>query len=214
MGKIRVIKSSELGGTSDEPIYPVTSIRAIYDLNNENLEDVLSHKDDRINTVELNIDSLNKNYITVNNTVQEFKNSTTDKLVSHDTRFQGIDYQISNLQSSLNVYKVEGNFLGTLKTQQEATRGATNMSLTICKNNGCYPLFLSEIKNKDILIPESAGNYKIGDQTLTVTDVSIIQKQDDEYVLISLGIPFIPKPESKDIDKTLKVAENLSLYWG
>jgi hypothetical protein len=87
MGKIRVIKSSELGGTSDEPIYPVTSIRAIYDLNNENLEDVLSHKDDRIDTVELNIDSLNKNYITVNNTVQEFKNSTTDKLVSHDTKF-------------------------------------------------------------------------------------------------------------------------------
>jgi hypothetical protein len=88
------------------------------------------------------------------------------------------------------------------------------MSLTICKNNGCYTLSLSEIKNKDILIPESAGNYKIGGQTLTVTDVSIIQKQDDEYVLISLGIPFIPKPESKDIDKTLKVAENLSLYWG
>jgi hypothetical protein len=53
MGIIRVIKQNELqGGTSEEPIYPITSIEAIYDLDNKKLST-------QIGTINTKIQDLN-----------------------------------------------------------------------------------------------------------------------------------------------------------
>ena len=73
MGIIRTIRSNELvGGEGNEPIYPVTSVRAIYDLNNTALDAIIEEQntsisntstkasvlEETINEVNINIDSI------------------------------------------------------------------------------------------------------------------------------------------------------------
>ena len=44
MGKIKKILEKELGGTQSVEIYPVTSIEAVYDENNERLDNIINRK--------------------------------------------------------------------------------------------------------------------------------------------------------------------------
>lgn len=45
MGKIKKILESELvGGTQSTDVYPVTSIEAVYDENNERLDNIINRK--------------------------------------------------------------------------------------------------------------------------------------------------------------------------
>ena len=50
MGKIKKILENELTeGTQSTEIYPVTSIKAVYDENNERLDNIIDRKDNEIN---------------------------------------------------------------------------------------------------------------------------------------------------------------------
>lgn len=60
MGKIRKILENELiGGTQDTDIYPVTSIKAVYNENNERLDDIITNKCDGLT---LNVTGIQMEY--------------------------------------------------------------------------------------------------------------------------------------------------------
>lgn len=64
MGKIKKILENELvGGTQTTDVYPVTSIKAVYDENNERLDHILDTKEDIANKV--------TDYLTANNAIEE-----------------------------------------------------------------------------------------------------------------------------------------------
>ena len=44
MGKIKKILEKELGSTQSVEVYPVTSIEAVYDENNERLDNIINRK--------------------------------------------------------------------------------------------------------------------------------------------------------------------------
>lgn len=58
MGKIKKILENELvGGTQNTDVYPVTSVKAVYDENNERLDNVLGDLDDKIDALKNTIGS-------------------------------------------------------------------------------------------------------------------------------------------------------------
>lgn len=66
MGKIKKILESELiGGTQSTDIYPVTSTKAVYNENNENLDTIINNIIARLSVIENNInissESVNNN---------------------------------------------------------------------------------------------------------------------------------------------------------
>ena len=54
MGKIKKILENELvGGTQTTDVYPVTSIKAVYDENNERLDNILEESQNKLSELEL-----------------------------------------------------------------------------------------------------------------------------------------------------------------
>lgn len=223
MGIIRVIKSNELaGGEGNEPIYPVTSVRAIYDLNNRQLDSIIEEQNqgiewtktlaenlkDNVNTAESNIKNLTSTY----NILQ----SNVNTIIS-DVDTLKVTVEEKNNQNNYIVAKVT---VGDSVTRGLPENVNNNLECySPIKDPSCIPSqgatsYIQNIKDGEILIPTKSGEYIIDNQTLEVKECSLIQKQGNNFVVISLGIPFIPIPTSIDSGKTLKVAEDNSLYWG
>ena len=67
MGKIKKILENELvGGTQNTDVYPVTSTKAVYDENNENLDSILNSITEKLDTK-----------VNTSDIVQQIGNSTT-----------------------------------------------------------------------------------------------------------------------------------------
>lgn len=59
MGKIKKLLESELiGGSQNSEVYPITSIKAVYDKDNTSLEEILNNINNRVQIVK---DSVNVN---------------------------------------------------------------------------------------------------------------------------------------------------------
>ena len=62
MGKIKKILENELvGGTQTNDVYPVTSIKAIYDENNERLDHILEASNEKLTELESKNDIITGN---------------------------------------------------------------------------------------------------------------------------------------------------------
>lgn len=223
MGIIRAIKSNELaGGEGNEPIYPVTSVRAIYDLNNRALDAIIEEQNTSISNTSTKASVLEKTINEVNINIDSIKNVQSSLQGNINT----IQSTVQTLESAVAQKNNQNNYIVAKVTVGDSvTRGLpenTNHNLSCyslikeggCVINGYETSYIQNIKDGEIIIPTKPGEYIIDNQTLKVTDCSLIQKQGEDFVVISLGIPFIPTPTKNDIDKTLKVAENGSLYWG
>lgn len=209
MGIVKAIKSNELvGGNGDGYIYPVTSIKAIYDLNSKNLEDILREKDNTINNLENKTNVLQADISSVDTYVHEVENS--QELLKSDLK--NTKNSITEINTTIQNIQPGGTFLGNMESNNTRSfQAQINVCTVSADVQACKPLDIQNIKNGDIIVPKNKGNYQIGDKNITINEVSIIQKQGDDFKVISLGIPL---PGTNDIDKTLKVAENGSLYWG
>ena len=212
MGIVKAIKSNELvGGNGDGYIYPVTSIKAIYDLDSKNLEDILREKDNTINNLENKTNVLQADISSVDTYVHVVENA--QELLKSDLK--NTKNSITEINATIQNIQPGGTFLGNI-TNENAR--ASQSEIYVCTgtiNVGqCYTLPIHYIKNGDIIVPKKKGEYQLGDKKIIIDEVSIIQKQGEDFKVISLGIPFIPIPTAIDADKTLKVAQDMSLYWG
>lgn len=212
MGIVKAIKSNELvGGNGDGYIYPVTSIKAIYDLNSKNLEDILREKDNTINNLENKTNVLQADISSVNTYVHEVENA--QELLKSDLK--NTKNSITEISANIQNIQPGGTFLGNMESNNTRSfQAQINVCTVSADVQVCIPLDIQNIKNGDIIVPKNKGNYQIGDKNITINEVSIIQKQGEDFKVISLGIPFIPIPTEQDKGKTLTVAENLTLYWG
>lgn len=222
MGIIRVIKQSELQeGSSDEPIYPVTSIEAIYDLNNTKLSTVVNNITSNVQELDTNVFRAIKNINIVQGSIQTQEEAFNEFQTGFESFKEDVNNQIDNIK--LPSISFKGILSGTTT---DATRGTTssNNHNVECSNSfntsdpKCETLDLDNVTPGEAFFITKAGDYKIKDKVFQVSNLSILQcvQGDGEYTfnLYDLGIPFIPIPENKDIGKSLKVAENLTLYWG
>lgn len=222
MGIIRAIKSSELGGVGDEPIYPVTSVRAIYDLNNIALDAIIEEQNTSISNTSTKASVLEETINEVNINIDSIKNVQNSLQGNINT----IQNTVQTLESTVAQKNNQNNYIVAKVTVGDSvTRGLpenVNNNLECyspIKEPSCIPSqgatsYIQNIKDGEILIPTKPGEYIIDNQILEVKECSLIQKQGNNFVVISLGIPFIPIPTSIDSGKTLKVAEDNSLYWG
>lgn len=212
MGIVKAIKSNELvGGNGDGYIYPVTSIKAIYDLNSKNLEDILREKDNTINNLENKTNVLQADISSVDTYVHEVENA--QELLKSDLK--DTKNSITEINATIQNIQPGSTFLGNITNENVRTsQSEINICAKIVNAEQCKNLPIQDIKNGDIIVPKKKGDYQIGDKNITIDEVSIIQKQGDDFKVISLGIPFIPIPTEQDKGKTLTVAENLTLYWG
>jgi hypothetical protein len=84
----------------------------------------------------------------------------------------------------------------------------------------CEILNLEDINPGEAWFITKPGDYIINNETFKVDNLSIIQcvesntEKGYKFNVYNLGIPFIPAPTQNDIGKTLKVADNKTLYWG
>ena len=111
MGKIKKILENELtGGTQSTEIYPVTSIKAVYDENNERLDNIIDRKDNEIQK-ELEAEVARATNAesnlreTINNITEINENATSANIVTIDTI---PNTSSSNVQQALNeLYEVK-----------------------------------------------------------------------------------------------------------
>ena len=104
MGKIKKILEKELGSTQSVEVYPVTSIEAVYDENNERLDNIINRKNKEIQkdleaevTRASNAESNLRE--TINNITEINENATSANIVTIDTI---PNTSSSNVQQALN----------------------------------------------------------------------------------------------------------------
>lgn len=113
MGKIKKILENELtGGTQSTEVYPVTSIKAVYDENNERLDNIIDRKNNEIQK-ELEVEvaratnAENNLRETINNITEVNENATSANIVTIETI---PNTSSSNVQQALNeLYELKAN---------------------------------------------------------------------------------------------------------
>lgn len=137
MGKIKKILENELtGGNQSTEIYPVTSIKAVYDENNERLDNIIDRKDNEIQK-ELEAEVARATNAesnlreTINNITEVNENATSANIVTIDTI---PNTSSSNVQQALNeLYKWSeigsgGNIILEWNTDAATTRKQVKQS--------------------------------------------------------------------------------------
>ena len=114
MGKIKKILEKELGSTQSVEVYPVTSIEAVYDENNERLDNIINRKNKEIQkeleaevTRASNAESNLRE--TINNITEINENATSANIVTIDTI---PNTSSSNVQQALNELFKNATFAG------------------------------------------------------------------------------------------------------
>ena len=115
MGKIKKILENELtGGNQSTEVYPVTSIKAVYDENNERLDNIIDRKDNEIKE-ELKAEVARATNAesnlreTINNITEINENATSANIVTIDTI---LNTSSSNVQQALNELFKNATFAG------------------------------------------------------------------------------------------------------
>lgn len=114
MGKIKKILEKELGSTQSVEVYPVTSIEAVYDENNERLDNIINRKNKEIQkeleaevTRASNAESNLRE--TINNITEINENATSANIVTIDNI---PNTSSSNVQQALNELFKNATFAG------------------------------------------------------------------------------------------------------
>ena len=114
MGKIKKILEKELGSTQSVEVYPVTSIEAVYDENNERLDNIINRKNNEIQKeleVEVTRASNAESNLreTINNLTKINENATSANIVTIDNI---PNTSSSNVQQALNELFKNATFAG------------------------------------------------------------------------------------------------------
>lgn len=222
MGIIRVIRSNELvEGEGNEPIYPVTSVRAIYDLDNRALDAIIEEQKTSIDNTSTKASKLEAALGAVNNDVDNIKEVQRDLQGNIGT----IQNTVLNLESAVAQKNDQNNYIvAKVTVGNTVTR---DLPENVNNNLECYSLikkpscisaqeatpYIQDIKDGELLIPTKPGIYILDNKEIEVSDYSLIQKQGEDFVVISLGIPMPPYENDKMVgDKVLKTSES-GLYW-
>lgn len=224
MGIIRALKSSELGGEGDEPIYPVTSVRAIYDLNNKALDAIIEEQNTSISNTSTKASLLEKTINKVNINIDSIKSVQSSLQGNINT----IQSNVQTLESAVAQKNNQNNYIVAKVTADNSVNSVTrglpetvNNNLEYCpvKESMCVSSefatsYIQNIKDGEILIPTKPGTYILNNKEIEVIDYSLIQKQGEDFVVISLGIPMPPCTADGNIEpgKVLTTSNN-GLYW-
>lgn len=143
MGKIKKILEKELGSTQNVEIYPVTSIKAVYDENNERLDNIINRKNKEIQkeleaevTRASNAESNLRE--TINNITEINGSATTANIVTIDTI---PNTSSSNVQQALNelfTSKATKRVGKNLFTGENITNGYINHAGGVSGTTGAY----------------------------------------------------------------------------
>ena len=112
MGKIKKILENELvGGTQTTDIYPVTSIKAVYDENNERLDHILEASDEKLSELESEViyDVSSRNNGAVFESLQSLLSSPElNSLIPTSVRCGGMSIRFINSNNRFVQYRYMG----------------------------------------------------------------------------------------------------------
>ena len=112
MGKIKKILENELvGGTQTTDIYPVTSIKAVYDENNERLDHILEASDEKLSELESEViyDVSSRNNGAVFESLQSLLSSPeVNSLIPTSVRCGGMSIRFINSNNRYVQYRYMG----------------------------------------------------------------------------------------------------------
>jgi hypothetical protein len=83
----------------------------------------------------------------------------------------------------------------------------------MCVVSGSESNYIKNIKDGEILIPTKPGTYILNSKEIGVTDYSLIQKQGEDFVVISLGIPMPPHENGVMVGGKVLTTSEDGLYW-
>lgn len=125
MGKIKKILENELvGGTQTTDVYPVTSTKAVYNENNERLDNVLGGLEGKIGVLKKEIYGGTSDTISLKSTKDEYNEVMFDEVLPEGS----IITSISRNEGSTNIYPVKIN--GVLDTSVNYDTIANNLPYT------------------------------------------------------------------------------------
>lgn len=161
MGKIKKILENELtGGTQSTEVYPITSIKAVYDENNERLDNIIDRKDKELEAEVARATNAESNLReTINNITEINENATSANIVTIDTI---PNTSSSNVQQALNelfknatlqeiIYDVSAHNDGAVFESLQALLSSSNLSTLIptsVRHGGMSIRFVQSADNK------------------------------------------------------------------
>lgn len=194
MGKIKKILEKELGSTQSVEVYPVTSIEAVYDENNERLDNIINRKNNEIQrelkaevTRASNAESNLRE--TINNLTEINGNATSANIVTIDTI---PNTSSSNVQQALNeLFKNAEEAVGyddfedikgrlSVAYDKAILQNGVIVSGEWFANSGFITTPLQVYKNDIVKI---TANYNISIDTIS------IDNGDGTYITIATGNP-------------------------
>lgn len=207
MGKIKKILENELvGGTQSTDVYPVTSVKAVYDESNKRLDDIIAElQESKALTI-----AYSNGYLDADNTAKKIKTTKIIKVYyggKYLTVAEGTEvaYRLDSHQSSMYAICVNpsDSTLEMLGYIDEA-RETTHPIIASCKYNGidiigfisssinvsidgvpCNDIYL---KNELLDVKKSVYKNKSYIEELTKDGGFSLQKSDEPYYYIKTGI--------------------------
>lgn len=193
MGKIKKILENELtGGTQSTEIYPITSIKAVYDENNERLDNIIDRKDKEIQK-ELEAEVARATNAesnlreTINNITEINENATSANIVTIDTI---PNTSSSNVQQALNelfknttlqeiIYDVSAHNDGAVFESISALLSSSNLSTFIPTSVRRGGMTIRFIQGSEQSADNKYVQYRLMSDTFNTTE-SNWQGVDDE----------------------------------
>ena len=223
MGIIRALKSNELvGGSGDEYVYPVTSIKAIYDLNDKALDTIIEEQNVSIEHTYTKTSKLEGALSAVNGDMNSIRNVQTDLQSNINT----IQNTVHTLESVVAQKNNQNNYIvAKITVDNSVSRGMPEnvshnlqcyspVKLEECVSNDQVTDYIQNIKDGEIVIPTKPGTYVLNNEVVEVSDYSLIQKQGEDFVVISLGIPMPPYNADGTIEPGKILTTNSEgIYW-
>ena len=227
MGKIKKILEKELGSTQSVEVYPVTSIEAVYDENNERLDNIINRKNKEIQkeleaevTRASNAESNLRE--TINNITEINENATSANIVTIDTI---PNTSSSNVQQALNelfnnttlqeiIYDVSARNNGVVFESLSALLSSSDLSTLIptsVRRGGMTIRFIQSSDNKYVQYRLMSNNWStVVANWQGVDDVPTAES--DNLVksgsLYSLAEEAVGYDDFEDIKGRLSVAQN------
>lgn len=138
MGKIKKILEKELGSTQSVEVYPVTSIEAVYDENNERLDNIINRKNKEIQK-ELEAEVARASNAesnlreTINNITEINENATSANIVTIDNI---PNTSSSNVQQALNeLFKADEQLNTAIVAEKRRAEAAEQANTTAIDEN-------------------------------------------------------------------------------
>lgn len=215
MAIVKILKERDFGENSDEHIYPVTVIDAIYDQNNNPLKTTIkdlkyadSQHSNKFENIAKSISDLENKDIELSENQAILEEDYNEFKIVYSNNLNSINQNIQTISDT--AFKIVGAVKHGTESRIEQPQICTNL-FTVSNKCMLGNDVTNYLEENSILILSNPGQYKVGEQVFTVDSVGLIFYKNNTANFIDLGVTILPTPPESG--KYLLQSVNGTISW-